>query len=67
MHETPLVPTVLAESDPSPSESQCRVQEVPRIVTEHEGALEVQSEVGRGTRFTLHLPAAEPHETDAHG
>jgi len=25
------------------------------------GELEVESEVGRGTRFRLHLPAAEPH------
>jgi len=32
---------------------------VKRIVTEHKGTLEVHSEVGRGTRFTIHLPAAE--------
>ena len=32
---------------------------VKRIVTEHKGALEVHSEVGRGTRFTIDLPAAE--------
>jgi len=32
---------------------------VKRIITEHRGALEVHSEVGRGTRFTIHLPAAE--------
>ena len=32
---------------------------VKRIVTEHRGTLEVQSEVGRGTRFTLHLPATD--------
>ena len=31
---------------------------VHRIVREHEGRLEVQSEPGRGTRFTLWLPAA---------
>ncbi len=32
---------------------------VKRIITEHRGTLEVHSEVGRGTRFTIHLPAAE--------
>jgi len=32
---------------------------VKRIVTEHGGTLDVHSEVGRGTRFTIHLPAAE--------
>jgi signal transduction histidine kinase len=32
---------------------------VHRIVREHEGRLEVQSEPGRGTRFTLWFPAAE--------
>jgi signal transduction histidine kinase len=32
---------------------------VQRIVREHNGRLEVHSEVGRGTRFTIHLPAAE--------
>ena len=31
---------------------------VRRIVREHEGKLEVHSEPGRGTRFTIHLPAA---------
>lgn len=35
---------------------------VRRIVTEHKGTLEVHSEVGRGTRFTIHLPAAEEEE-----
>ena len=32
---------------------------VRRIVTEHKGTLDVHSDVGRGTRFTIHLPAAE--------
>ena len=31
---------------------------VRRIVQEHDGTLDVHSEVGRGTRFTLRLPAA---------
>jgi len=31
---------------------------VRRIVQEHEGTLEVHSDPGRGTRFTIHLPAA---------
>jgi len=35
---------------------------VRRIVTEHKGTLQVHSEVGRGTRFTIHLPAAEEEE-----
>ena len=35
---------------------------VRRIVTEHKGTVEVHSEVGRGTRFTIHLPAAEQDE-----
>lgn len=32
---------------------------VKRIVTEHGGALDVHSEMGRGTRFTIHLPLAD--------
>jgi signal transduction histidine kinase len=32
---------------------------VQRIVREHDGRLEVHSEPGRGTRFTIHLPAAD--------
>ena len=36
---------------------------VRRIVREHEGRLEVHSEPGRGTRFTIHLPAAGAERT----
>jgi signal transduction histidine kinase len=36
---------------------------VRRIVREHDGKLEVHSEVGRGTRFTIHLPAAGAERT----
>jgi two-component system sensor histidine kinase HydH len=32
---------------------------VRRIVHEHGGSIEVHSEVGRGTQFTIHLPAAQ--------
>ena len=32
---------------------------VRRIVQEHGGSIEVHSEVGRGTRLTIHLPAAD--------
>jgi len=32
---------------------------VRRIIQEHGGTLEVHSEVGRGTQFTLHLPAPD--------
>jgi signal transduction histidine kinase len=36
---------------------------VRRIVREHDGRLEVHSELGRGTRFTIHLPAANAERT----
>jgi two-component system sensor histidine kinase HydH len=35
---------------------------VRRIIQEHGAAIEVHSEVGRGTRFTIDLPAAGPKE-----
>jgi len=35
---------------------------VRRIVTEHKGTLDVHSEVGRGTQFTIHLPAAQEND-----
>jgi len=40
---------------------------VRRIVQEHDGTLEVHSEVGRGTRFTIWLPAADAPVTQAQG
>ena len=37
---------------------------VRRIVQEHHGTLDVHSEVGRGTRITIHLPAAAENQTE---
>ena len=31
-----------------------------RIIEHHSGKLQVESEEGRGTTFTIHLPLAEP-------
>jgi signal transduction histidine kinase len=31
-----------------------------RIIEAHHGTIEVQSEVGKGTKFTIHLPVARP-------
>jgi signal transduction histidine kinase len=36
---------------------------VRRIVQEHSATLEVHSEVGRGTRFTIHFPAPDANAT----
>lgn len=33
---------------------------VKHIVARHRGLLEIASEVGRGSTFTIHLPAADP-------
>jgi signal transduction histidine kinase len=31
-----------------------------RIIQEHEGSIRVESEIGKGTRFIIHLPLAKP-------
>ncbi|HLJ21315.1 MAG TPA: ATP-binding protein, partial [Stellaceae bacterium] len=36
---------------------------VKHIVNHHRGLLEVESELGEGSVFTVHLPVAEPGET----
>jgi signal transduction histidine kinase len=38
---------------------------VHRIVDQHHGTIEVQSERGRGTTFTLHLPRVQPKQDAA--
>ena len=39
---------------------------VKHIVNRHRGALAIDSEVGRGSAFTVFLPAAEPGAAEAH-
>ncbi|MCY1538857.1 Bacteriophytochrome [compost metagenome] len=34
-----------------------------RVAQLHGGSISVQSTLGEGSRFTLHLPAAPPHST----
>jgi signal transduction histidine kinase len=38
-----------------------------KIVQAHRGTIDVQSEPGRGTKFTIRLPAASNSATDEHG
>lgn len=38
---------------------------VRRVAEEHGGALTLQSEVGKGTQFTLRLPAGRPHDPES--
>ncbi len=35
------------------------------IVTGHHGRIDVSSEPGRGTTFTIHLPARQPSDAEA--
>ncbi|HSD28093.1 MAG TPA: HAMP domain-containing sensor histidine kinase, partial [Vicinamibacteria bacterium] len=37
------------------------------IVNGHHGRIDVQSEPGRGTAFTVHLPARQPEDAAARG
>jgi signal transduction histidine kinase len=37
------------------------------IVNRHHGRIDVDSEPGRGTTFTVHLPARQPEEARAAG